>query len=867
MPGKLEEFEDDDDWDYQLEESLVPITDKEWKASTGGGDELMMEPSDGEPKKTQQRFPNPFEQKEKPKEPEKEKPKEPEKPKTPEKGLDRVALKIGPEWIPDAARDAADRTVRALAEVREGQPISKDVRERLEKAFKDAALIDPAKAAEEEKRIVAELESKTRKLPNGKELPAWPEAKEKALWENLSKTQKALMEIPEDRRQKIVSLQMTLNSIPLNQPARRMQIEMLIVAEGDSDKSGKVKAYLSQKTLMDKFAKDNADGLERRKLHQQEMSLLHAPAVCAALYAVALDRGGSLSDLKTIEKHIKTAISDKFVATNFPDVLTLKAKYAVNEDDPLDDAVPGRASLKKAMSIMDDPAEGTAVERLKKAERHFQLAVGAADEIDMEKVNKRLEEVAKQAAELGDDGDPETIAKLDKEGTELLEKVRQQGLTRLRFALALNLAAVESKDEKLQERAVTMLKAIQKTDPGAAKDPLIQGVLKIVSEKPMRVVDMQEALEVGRKEVERIKAEEKEKGVKEEDRPYWQKLVRAIGDNATMFAAFYLLSYAFKPLGAAKNYAMRNWNMYKQLNRVEVQEAEGLKPGETKLVHKDASGKERDVSGVRAEDGKLRVIDGESADAIKLKGKDKLVLKVAPGTKLTPEQVRAAATKLLTPKTAEQILQDMRRQYDLEVRQKQLEIEDLKARQAEFERTGGRPSEVAEGKRPAADELFNDPLLKDAERRAHDRPSERPIAVEAVEGPNGLKVLADKVAGRELVKRLEQFNSDKAFREMLEREIKNAKEGSEERRALEKELEKYNGLSVRERDLMRQSALTEAIEMHNARMEGRSWRGTALKAIGVAGTLIAIGMLAELILSNCKSGTSNVQPPATPTAK
>ncbi len=870
-PGKLEELNDDDDWDYTLEESLVPVTDEDWQAKRGkssGVDEefvAFMSPEDEE--KPKPRFPNPFEDP-------KEKTKQPEK--QPEKALDRTSLKIiGPDWIPAEARDATERTVRALAEVREGQPLSVDLRQRLEKAVKDAALIDPTKAAAEDKRLTEELETKSRKVGE-KVLPPWTKEKEQELWDMLSKTQKALAEIPDSKRDKVISLQAALNAVPANQPARRMQIEMLLFAEGDetSDKSGKIKAYLVQKGLLDKFAKDNADGFERRRLHQQEMAVLHAPAICAAFYAMALDRGGSLSDLKTIEKNIKTAISDKFAVNNFPDILALKSKYGVNEEDPMDDSIPGRASLKKAIGIMDDPQEGTALERLKKAEKHFQLAVGAADEIDLEKLNDRLKEIGKQAAELGEDGDPATLAKLDKEGTELLEKFRQPGVTRLRYAMALNLAAAESKDEKLQERAVSMLKAIQKTDPGAAYDPVVQGALKIAAEKPIRAINLQEAIEVGQKEVERIKKEEKEKGTahREEDRPFWQKALRAIGDNATFFAAFYLLSYAFKPIGAAKNYGMRQWNLYKQLNRVQVQEAEGMKAGDApKLVHKDGAGKERDISGVRAEDGRLRVLEGEVAEAVKLKGKDSLILKVPPGTKLTPEQTREAALKLLAPKTVEQHMHDLRRQYELELRQKQLEIEDLRAKQLELERNGAagpKSNELARAQqRPAADELFNDPLLRESERRATDRPSERPLALETIEGPNGLKVLADKVSGKELVKRLEQFTSDKAFREMLEKEIKNSKEGSEERKALERELEKYDKLSVGERALMRETALGEAIEMNNARMQGRSWRGTALKAVGVAGTLFAIGMLAEFILSNCKSGSSSSAPPANPTVK
>lgn len=867
-PRLLEDFSQDDDTDYELEESLVPVTDEDWGAKRqprpeqDNRDALAFADDDG-----RGRLPSPF----KPAQLEKEKERVPEK--QPEKALERVANNN--DLIPPAARDASARALAALAEVREGQPLSADLRRRFEKAIQDASLIDATKAAAEDKRLTDELSTKARKMPDGTVLPVWTEAKEKELWEQLSKTRDALMAIPEAKRDKIVSLQAALNSIPANQRAKRMQIEMLMYAESEtaSDPTGTVKAYLAQKVLMDKFAKDNADGIERRRVHQQELALLHAPAICATFYAQAMDRAGSLSDLKAVQKNIKTAIADKFTVNNFPDVLALKQKYGIDEEDPFDDSVPGRVSLKKAIGIVDDLAEGTAVERLKKAEKHFQSAIGAADEIDLEKAGERLKEIGKRAAELGEDGDPKILEALDKEGSELLEKFRQPGVSRLRYAMALSAAAAESKDEKLSEKAVVILKQILKVDAGAAYDPLIQGAIKIASERPPKEITPKAAMDVGQPEVDRIKKEDEKNGtaVKEEDKPFWQKALRAIGDNAVFFAAYYLLSYAFKPIGAAKNMVSRQWNQYKQLNRVQVEESAGMKPGDPpKLVHKDGNGKERDVSGVSAENGRLRVTEGEAAEAVKLKGKDALILKVPPGTKLSPEQAREAALKLLTPKTAEQALHDIRRQYELELRQKQIELEQLRAKQAELERaaSSGKPAEIAKNGqgRPIADEMFNDSMLREAERRATDR-VEKTLALETVEGPNGLKILADKVSGREMVKRLEQFTSEKAFRDMLEREIKNAQEGSEERKALERELEKYNGLSVADKALMRESALKEAVEMHNARMQGKSWKGTALKAIGVAGTLFAVGMLAEYILSNCKSSRGSTAPPANPTVK
>ncbi len=169
--------------------------------------------------------------------------------------------------------------------------------------------------------------------------------------------------------------------------------------------------------------------------------------------------------------------------------------------------------------------------------------------------------------------------------------------------------------------------------------------------------------------------------------------------------------------------------------------------------------------------------------------------------------------------------------------------------------------------RPGADELFDDPVS--LRTRPQDRMSEKPLDLDTIEGPNGLRILADKVSGRgrELAKRMEQFNSDKAFQEMLEREIKQAKEDTKERKALEQELEKYRSLTGQERDLTRQRTLREAIDLHNARMEGHSPGRTALEVFGVAGTVIAVGMLAELILANCQSGSTTYSVPANPTIR
>lgn len=182
---------------------------------------------------------------------------------------------------------------------------------------------------------------------------------------------------------------------------------------------------------------------------------------------------------------------------------------------------------------------------------------------------------------------------------------------------------------------------------------------------------------------------------------------------------------------------------------------------------------------------------------------------------------------------------------------------DKSTTQQPIEPTKDKPTD-----RPDADELFDESPLLAKEKRAIDEINGKPLEFEVVEGPNGLKILADRVKGRALAERMEQFNSDKTFREMLEGEIANSNQGSKEREQLQKELENYHRLAPAERALARQKALKVAIDMHEAKMRGESWRGTTIEVIGAAGTLIAVGMLAELILSNCQSNGGAAIAPA-----
>ncbi len=172
-----------------------------------------------------------------------------------------------------------------------------------------------------------------------------------------------------------------------------------------------------------------------------------------------------------------------------------------------------------------------------------------------------------------------------------------------------------------------------------------------------------------------------------------------------------------------------------------------------------------------------------------------------------------------------------------------------------------------EPKKPGADESLNEIPVNEKDRRPTDplAARDKPLDLKTLEGPNGLKILADRLAEPKLMEKLKEYDNDAKFREIFEKKIKDAK--GEDKEKLEKEYEKYKKLGSAEQELVRRSVIAEAVDAHIAKQRGREWVRSTERVLGAAGTFIAVFMLAELILSECKTGSSSSDKPANPSIK
>lgn len=591
----------------------------------------------------------------------------------------------GATQLPKEALDANTRAMRALAQVEEGKPLSVSVKADLEAALRDASKIDDKYVAEQEKKMEESLRGAERKLPNGTVLPPWTKEKEEAFWANLTTLQKAAAALPEETAARIASLEAELKATPFSDSVRRGRILNTLREEGDSknDPSGKVSAYYKAQAAMEKFTRENAAGIARRTLHMQEVSVLHSKALVSAVYAVALEKSGS-TDTNKIATLVKTAAADKFVLNTIPDVARLQEKYKIQEKDPLDDKVAGRVSLKKALEIMSDERQGTMKERLEKAKPFFEEAIAASDKIDTKKAEERLKELAKEAAELGEGGDPKRLAELDEEATLLIEAFKQPGLSRMAYGMALHNTGVESKDAGLRQRALEMFKSIEKVDPSAKYDEFVQGAIKMASAETPVAMTEQNAVQNGTAEVAKRKEEDVKAGKKEDDTPMWQKILRQGGEFLVGMAAWYALSKVFRSI---RQGPMRAWQTARRVNSVTTETSADMKPGEApKLVIKDADGKFKEVTGVRKEDGTFRVKDGDKTELVKMGKGEKLVVLTHPDNKLTAEQAKEAAAKVLTPTRTEEEVAKQKQQHEEKLRLNELEMQQMRDANAELQK-------------------------------------------------------------------------------------------------------------------------------------------------------------------------------------
>ncbi len=134
------------------------------------------------------------------------------------------------------------------------------------------------------------------------------------------------------------------------------------------------------------------------------------------------------------------------------------------------------------------------------------------------------------------------------------------------------------------------------------------------------------------------------------------------------------------------------------------------------------------------------------------------------------------------------------------------------------------------------------------------------IKVEAKEAAGGLAILADKTIEPELRKTLEKYQGDQAFQELMEKKINEAKD-EKEKGELKKQLEEYRKLPEAERARVREVAAEEAVATSKAGGRGR----TVGRALAIGGTLIAIGMLADCLISESRSYSQPSAPAVKPT--
>ncbi len=635
--------------------------------------------------------------------------------------LEKVADPEFLKSIPQGTLNSTQRAFEALKTVEPGKELTVAQRKAFEDALKDAAKPLPTWVSDHQQKLIDDVQSKVRVMQNGVELPPWTPEKEKQFVLNLRAVQKAVGELSPDAQKRVGELEGLIGQLPKSDTVRRGVFQRMLDEEGKKDP--KIAAYLDQKNQMDKFTVDNAAGLVRRNMHQQDMSVLHSYGVVSGLYAIALDRAGQKSDQKQIETLLKDSVRDRFAPANIPEIIQLVDKYKLDEKETqsVEAKVHGYGDMKKAQQIMADASLGTVSERLAKAREHFEKAIGAADLVDQKKTNEEIEELTKKRIVAGDSITGEKLNQMEDRAVELVAKARLGFEARLSYALALQQASVQTKDASLNEQSINMLKSIENIDPAYKLDPTVQGALIIAQRKPAENIDLNAAAELGKPAVEKIKEEMIKAGGKPEDKPGWLRALTFAGETLAGILAFHLVGkYVFKPIGNLKNYVSRSWEMSSRVKRVEAEQTPSLKPGEEpRLTLKTKDGKEYPVEGVRNADGRLRVNDGGKTAVIKPGRGDLLYVKVAPDSNLSKEQVRELAAQKLKPVGDEAIIAENQQRHQEELAIREREIEQLKAANEELQRklAGEGQNAVFEPTPPdklaVPKELLNERAVKD----------------------------------------------------------------------------------------------------------------------------------------------------------
>lgn len=562
--------------------------------------------------------------------------------------------------------DAVNRALFALRTTHPESLLTSEGAKAFEKAIADASSIDPAEIRAREKQITDLLVAGPRKLESGVILPPWTEQNERELWQIKNRTSGAFNSMPELTQQRVQKILDQIKTLPASELTRKQALEMMLSKEAELDKSGKVGMYLLARATEIAFLKENHAGLLRRTMHQEEMAQLHSKAICQALYAIALDRAGRPENDAKISALLKDALGDNFAVNNIPELLELKKKYGVLETDPLDTVVPGRASLKKAVAINADPASGDTRSRLDKSAPYFEQAIGASDQIDLARVDAELKEIAKQAAELSKNPDRDKEQKLEDRAAELLALRQQPGASRFAYAMALHNASIDLGDEKLREKARNLLQSIAKIDPQSVEDPALQGALKLIALKPPRKFSEDDAVRDGKEEVEKLIAARKAAaGQKPDDgEPLWQKLLKDLGVTA---ASLLILGVLTKPVSRGISSLRRAWEFSGRQDRVHLEASPSLPPGEEPrlVLRQHETGRELIILGVRAEDGSLRVKNGEKVEFVRPSGKDEFTLKVAPDkVPADKDAVRKISAGILSPLADARAVEELQQKID-----------------------------------------------------------------------------------------------------------------------------------------------------------------------------------------------------------
>jgi hypothetical protein len=133
------------------------------------------------------------------------------------------------------------------------------------------------------------------------------------------------------------------------------------------------------------------------------------------------------------------------------------------------------------------------------------------------------------------------------------------------------------------------------------------------------------------------------------------------------------------------------------------------------------------------------------------------------------------------------------------------------------------------------------------------RPQEQQsLRTETKRGANGVDIITDSARSAEVARTLEKYNQDEAFQKFLERKATETKDETERRR-LQEELENYRRMAPADRAKVREAVVGQAIE--KARSGGRGG-STVGRVLSVGGTVVAVGMLMQLLVSEAHASTA-----------